>query len=451
MASKKRKPKKRTYGGGTEYRDKRSNKLIAAYRIGGKPVRLYAADTTPAAEARLTEWRQALQALEAAGYDLAAVPRDVLFTFSDSAAVDAWKETVDTFQRHHTKLDKATETVQTFAQRWMDDELAHRDGRTGDGLALGTWRAYRQSLELYILPAFGATPMREMLDTYAIERWRNETVRAAGAKSARNAWTVLGDMLSTAVRWKVIPYHPMRESKPPRVVSRTPHPLTIPELHRLYAVVEDDPLELVYHVASLLGLRIAECLGLLWAGVDWKAATLAVSGQVQTHGTTRRLPRTKSGKTRAIPIPSRLLDALRRHYERQREWAKAENWKEHGLIFATSIGTPIVPRNMERHWAGDDPDWKPRAVKPKKKYRVVGVRERAGLPADVVFHDFRHTCGALLESVGASDAVRRAIFGHSGQTVTDGYTHAFAAQVRQAVEDVERLVWNEATTEAMQG
>lgn len=448
MAPKKRKSKKRAYGGGSEYRDARSGKLIAAYRIGGKPVRLHAVDTTPAAEGRLAAWRQALQALEADGYDLSAIPRDVLLTFADPAAVDAWRETVQTFNRNHTALDKATETVLSFAQRWKADDLASRGGRTGDGLALSTWRAYRQSLELYILPTFGRLPMREMLDTYAIERWRNDVTRTSGARSARNAWTALGDMLKTAVRWKVLPYHPMRESSPPRVNSRTPHPLTIAELHRLYAVVAGDPLELVYHVASLLGLRISECIGLLWAGVDWAEATLTVSGQIQTHGTTKRHARTKGGKTRVIPLPPRLCAALRLHYAAQREWAKADDWKEHGLIFASSVGTPIVPRNMERHWGGDDPDWAPRDVKPRKKQRVIGARERAGLPADVVFHDLRHTCGALLVEGGASDAVRRAVLGHSDKTVTDHYSHAFPQLVRQAVEDVERLVWSEAARQS---
>ena len=98
----------------------------------------------------------------------------------------------------------------------MDDDLAHRPGRTGGGLALATWHAYRQSLELYILQEFGDVPMREMLDIYRVETWANVVKREAGARSARNAWTILQDMLGTAVRWKVLPYHPMRESKPPR-------------------------------------------------------------------------------------------------------------------------------------------------------------------------------------------------------------------------------------------
>jgi len=209
--------------------------------------------------------------------------------------------------------------------------------------------------------------------------------------------------------------------------------------------VQGHPWALVYHVAAFLGLRLGECLGLLWAGVDWQAATLTISGQVQTHGTTARQPRTKGGQPRTIPLPPVLLEALRRHYDAQRELAKAATWREHGLIFTTSAGTPIVPRNMERHWAGDPPDWKPNPLaKSHKKTRVVGVRELAGLPAAVVFHDLRHTCGALLVDVGASDAVRRAVLGHSGATVTDHYSHAFPQLVRRAVEDAERLVWAEA-------
>jgi len=225
MAPKKRAARqpKRPYGGGSEYRDKRTGRLVAAFRVGGKPLRKYAADTSAAAESSLTTWRQALAQLEAEGFDLAAVPRDILLAMDDPAVVASWRETVATFDRHHTRLSSAEATVQRFAQRWMDDDLAHREGRTGAGLALSTWRAYRQAIELYILPTFGQRAMREMLDTYAIETWANEVRTTAGARSARNAWTVLQDMLGTAVRWKVLPYHPMRESKPPRATGRTPH------------------------------------------------------------------------------------------------------------------------------------------------------------------------------------------------------------------------------------
>ena len=127
-------------------------------------------------------------------------------------------------------------------------------------------------------------------------------------------------------------------------MGRTPEPLSIAELHRLYRVLDGDPLTPLWHVTTILGLRLSECLGLRWADVNWECVELTVAGQVQAlAGATEHRNRTKGGRTRTIPLPPHLLKRLRHHSEAQREWAKAADWQEHGLVFASSVGTPIVP------------------------------------------------------------------------------------------------------------
>jgi integrase len=65
--------------------------------------------------------------------------------------------------------------------------------------------------------------------------------------------------------------------------------------------------------------------------------------------------------------------ALRAHRKHQLEerMQKAGLWQEHGLVFPSSVGTPLLGGNLNR-------DFK-------------SLLKRAALP-DIRFHDLRHTC-----------------------------------------------------------
>jgi integrase len=57
------------------------------------------------------------------------------------------------------------------------------------------------------------------------------------------------------------------------------------------------------------------------------------------------------------------------------------DWKEHGLIFPSRIGTPMEPDNLRRSWGR--------------------IRAAAGLD-EVRLHDTRHTCVSLLLALSAA-------------------------------------------------
>lgn len=438
----KRSSEKGTYGEGSEYRER--GKLVASYRINGKSIRFYAADRRPESEIACTTWRQTLKALEDEGYDLTVVPHDVLMAFYDPQAVAAWKETVSLFARHSTPIANAEELMNSFVEKWIRDDLGHRRGRTGEGLSPGTWRQYYKVLRLYILPQFGTFPMRDMIDPHRIEVWRNDLATDCSPQVAAEAWGILHDMLRAAVRWKVIPYHPMRESDPPYVPPHEAHPLSIEELRRVFTLIQGHRFEPIYHVAVFLGLRISECVGLQWRNINWEKGTLTVDGQLQLEdGVKKRRPYTKGGKPRTIPIPPRLLEMLRRHYDAQRKLAAVtENWQEYGYVFPTPIGTPLSQRTVFDHFKGQ--------AETKWQKRRLGVVHHVGLNEETVFHDLRHTCGGLLVSVGSPEAVIAAILGHSSKSIpemtrlnkiTALYSHAFTETVRQSLAEIEMLIW----------
>src|SRR5262249_54051549 len=93
-----------------------------------------------------------------------------------------------------------------------------------------------------------------------------------------------------------------------------------------------------------------------------------------------------------------------------------DTWREHGLVFTSTIGTPIEPRNLLRHM-----------------HRVMNVlkidRRR--------FHDLRHTAASLLLAQGATLHEVKEILGHSQIALTANlYGHAYTSVLQSTVDRV---------------
>ena len=119
------------------------------------------------------------------------------------------------------------------------------------------------------------------------------------------------------------------------------------------------------------------------------------------------------------PLPKITKRAPLEHQERQAgEQATAgELWTDHGLVFPTSIGTPIEPRSLNRHFEG--------------------IRARAGFPT-VRLHDFRHTVVSLLLELKTPPHVVQQIARHADLNVTLAiYAHTNLDAMRQALDSIE--------------
>ena len=111
---------------------------------------------------------------------------------------------------------------------------------------------------------------------------------------------------------------------------------------------------------------------------------------------------------------------LKRHRERQLEERErlAGLWQEHGLVFATEVGTPLHRGNLSS-----------RSFKP--------LLEKAGLPHSVRFHDLRHTSATLLLGQGVHPTLGQELLGHSNGSVTlDTYSHVLPGMGDQAASAI---------------
>ncbi len=148
-----------------------------------------------------------------------------------------------------------------------------------------------------------------------------------------------------------------------------------------------------------------------------------VDGLVRVRGTLQRIngqltlgPVKTDDSDQSIPIPPGLVAVLREHRAAQlaeRERA-GERWREHGMVFTAHIGTPIEPRNLNRH--------------------LDKVCERAGVRR-IRFHDLRHSCATLLYDQGVSIENIRDVLGPSSPTITKTiYVEATRKVQRDAVD-----------------
>ncbi len=179
-------------------------------------------------------------------------------------------------------------------------------------------------------------------------------------------------------------------------------------------------------LATSVGMRQGEVLGLSWSDVDLDERVVSVGQALQfAPGEGLRLIPPKTARSRrVIPISGVIADALKLRREAQdaNRVEAGEFWEEWGLVFTTRFGTPVSPRNDYRD------------------FRL--IVERAGVRR-VRLHDLRHTAASLMLAQGVNPRVVMEILGHSQISVTlNTYSHVTTTVSRDAVDGKSGLLWD---------
>ena len=146
--------------------------------------------------------------------------------------------------------------------------------------------------------------------------------------------------------------------------------------------------------AFLTGLRQGEQFGLLWEQVDFANHVL-------------KIPESKDGKHRFVPLNQAALDVLRRQrllHDGKSRWVFPGERKSD------------VPRNAH--------NFTNRVFRPALK--------RARMK-DFVFHDLRHTYGSRLAMAGVPLLTIAELMGHANPNMTKRYAHLCPSHLKQAV------------------
>jgi integrase len=154
-----------------------------------------------------------------------------------------------------------------------------------------------------------------------------------------------------------------------------------------------------YVVLCLLtGIRTEEARALRWDHVDLDGGAMAVWRSVRHGGDTKTA---KSRRT--LGLPHAASEALREHGRRQAgEKATAGPlWKDHGLVFATRVGTQLDAGNVRRQFkaickaAGIGEDWTPRELRTS----FVSLLSASGVPVEEIARLAGHSSSRTTEVI----------------------------------------------------
>lgn len=305
-------------------------------------------------------------------------------------------------------------TLGRWLDRWGNDVLP---ARVANGqITESTARSYRDTVMLHIKPHLSGVPLVELAPAH-LRSWLKE-LRAK--RSARNpdellsprsvqyAFVVLRKALADAMREELVKRNVTSLIEPPTSRSKTPRPPSRAEAARLLQAAAKHRLAVLWVVILGLGLRRGEALALRWSLIDLDAGTVRLRKQVQRAGGKLAEVDLKTEESRAtLGLPAVVVDALRAHKERQEEEIRvAPVWVDHDLVFSSSVGTLLEPRNVSRAWEA--------------------VCERSGIGRTVRIHDLRHACASFLREEGADMKEIQETLRHTRlATTSDVYTHVF--------------------------
>lgn len=225
-------------------------------------------------------------------------------------------------------------------------------------------------------------------------------------RSRAHIRTVLKSCLHLAVRDGILSRNPVDSVDPPRVTRYPASALSGAERAALLAFA-GPRWHALWLIAVDLGPRIGELLAAHVAAFDAGARTLRIyASKTDTY---RILPLTDA-HVAALVAHRQIVAALREGNDR---------WQECGLLFPSSVGTPISHRNALRAFKA--------------------LLRRAGLPPHIRIHDLRHTAATHLIAAGNDLATVQAITGHASTDVLLSiYAHTTTERQREAVERAER-------------
>ncbi len=219
-----------------------------------------------------------------------------------------------------------------------------------------------------------------------------------------------------ALRWKIpgIESNPVKEIKNLKDDNKIERFLTQDQTVRLLAAVRQSESEMLQYIVLFLiytGARKREVLDAKWQDIDWSQKSW-------------RIPKTKSGKIRHVPLSSGAIELLQ-NLKLRIEVVANENENTKGNLDLTK---PIFAN--------------PKTGEPYVSffYSWNAARIRAGLP-DLRVHDLRHSFASFLVNAGRSLYEVQELLGHADIRTTSRYAHLSRERLFAAVESVPRAGW----------
>jgi integrase len=334
----------------------------------------------------------------------------------------------------------SSQTVAEYLESWLVD-VARPNTRPK------TYRTYRDIANLHLVPALGKKQLGKLAPQHIRALMRDKLAAGLSAKTCKHIRDALRAALNVAVKDGLLIRNPAAIVAPPRQVKRELQVYGPEQARRFLEVVAGHRLEALFSVAIALGLRQAEILGLQWPLVDLDKGTLAVRYQLQRVDGKLKLVEPKTPESRrTIRLPQVAVSALHAHRVRQEHERRlaGTRWQEHGLVFPTTIGTPLDARSLLRNFYSlllyrRGPDRK--CTCGRAECPTPGKHERYPDLPRIRFHDLRHSAATLLLVQGVHPRMVQELLGHTQISTTLGvYGHVLPSMRQEAADSMDSML-----------
>lgn len=299
-------------------------------------------------------------------------------------------------------------TVEAFLYEWLEKSVKQKNG-------LHTYQQYCGIVKNHIVPVIGHIPLEKLEPRHVEGLLAAKYDEGLAVTTRSQIYARLHTALSVAVRWKLVARNVCDAVDRPRSDDTDLYILSVDEARALEACAWDVRMGSAVVFTLHTGLRLGEVLGLCWDDIEedglWVKRNLVRYGRNPVFGPP------KNKKVRFVPLNDVAREALsRRKVEQELERAfYGDGYRETGHVF-TQLNGGVMEPNFLRYRV-----WQP-------------VRELAGLPEKVRFHDLRHTFASRALAAGANPRAVCDILGHSSPAYTlRKYAHSLPDDRMDAV------------------
>lgn len=304
-------------------------------------------------------------------------------------------------------------TVGDAVRKWLDVGLKDRDP--------STIKKNRIYAEQHVIPCIGAAKLRE-LTADDVDDWLEDRAKLLATSTLGSVLSILRRSITLAQRRGLVGQNvaALDITIPKGKAGRPSKSLTLEQAVALLKAEDKSAWIHAYIVVSLLaGVRTEEARALRWehTHLDKLPPHVEVWRSVRADGDTKT---EKSRRTLRLPLLA--VDALRAHRAHQAEdrLKAGELWEENGLVFATSVGTPLDAANVRRSFR-----------------RAVTAAEIEGSWTP---RELRHTFVSVLSAHGVTNETIALLVGHASTRVTEVvYRHELRPVIQDGAEVIDTI------------
>jgi len=320
----------------------------------------------------------------------------------DRAAAERLANTLSAQQarRHHT--GPSLTVAEYLVGQWLPAKQA--------ALAPSTHARYATSIEHYLLPHLGTTPLRRLRTEHLETLYRRLAITGSrrggplSAKTITNLHQIVRASLNDAVERGLLTSNPATAAHVPDPrkhpsVGRPARSWTAAELATFLAGTANNRHAMLFRLAAATGMRRGEVLGLCWDDVHFDTGRIEITRALTSVGYRLEFSRLKTRTSRRnITIDTDTINLLTQWRHQQTAQLTAAGAKNvRGLVFTRPDGQPLHPHSVSQAF------------------------DRAQQHLDVApirFHDLRHTHASLLLRDRVPIKVVSERLGHSSPAFT---------------------------------